>query len=55
MLVREHVARLNVCVFCMDIEKSSRRPLKAFMNEAKFDALERSQDELTLSSARKNA
>lgn len=36
-LVREQVARLNVCEFCMDIGRSFA--IKASMNEAKFDAL----------------
>jgi alkylhydroperoxidase family enzyme len=38
MLIREQVARLNVCLFCMDIGRSFI--VKASMNEAKFDALE---------------
>ena len=38
MLIREQVARLNVCLFCMDIGRSFT--IKASMNEAKFDALE---------------
>lgn len=38
MLVREQVARLNVCLFCMDIGRSF--VIKESMNEAKFDALE---------------
>src|SRR5213592_3365242 len=38
MLIREQVARLNVCLFCMDIGRSFS--IKASMNEAKFDALE---------------
>jgi alkylhydroperoxidase family enzyme len=37
-LVREQVARLNVCLFCMDIGRSFA--IKASMNQAKFDALE---------------
>ena len=36
-LVREQVARLNVCEFCMDIGRSFT--IQASMNEAKFDAL----------------
>ena len=36
-LVREQVARLNVCEFCMDIGRYF--VVKASMNEAKFDAL----------------
>jgi alkylhydroperoxidase family enzyme len=38
MLVREQVARINVCLFCIDISRSFT--IKASMNEAKFDALE---------------
>jgi alkylhydroperoxidase family enzyme len=37
MLIREQVARLNVCLFCMDIGRAFI--IKASMNEAKFDAL----------------
>lgn len=38
MLVREQVARINVCEFCMDIGRSIA--IKASLNEAKFDALD---------------
>jgi len=38
MLVREQVARLNVCLFCMDIGRYFT--IQASMNQAKFDALE---------------
>ena len=38
MLVREQVARINVCLFCVDIGRSFT--IKASMNQAKFDALE---------------
>lgn len=38
LLVREQVARINVCLFCMDIGRSFA--IKASMNVAKFDALE---------------
>ena len=38
MLIREHVARINVCLFCIDIGRSFT--IKAAMNQAKFDALE---------------
>ncbi len=37
-LIREQVARLNVCLFCMDIGRSFA--IKESMNEAKFDALD---------------
>jgi alkylhydroperoxidase family enzyme len=38
MLVREQVARINICLFCIDIGRSF--VIKSAMNEAKFDALE---------------
>jgi len=38
MLIREHVAHINVCLFCIDIGRSFT--IKASMNQAKFDALE---------------
>ncbi len=38
MLIRERVARMNVCLFCIDIGRSFT--IKASMNQAKFDALE---------------
>jgi alkylhydroperoxidase family enzyme len=38
LLIREQVARVNVCLFCMDIGRSVT--IKASVNEAKFDALE---------------
>ncbi len=37
-LIREQVARINVCEFCMDIGRAF--VVKASMNEAKFDALD---------------
>jgi alkylhydroperoxidase family enzyme len=38
LLIREQVARINVCHFCMDIARSVA--VKARMHEAKFDALD---------------
>lgn len=38
LLIREHVARINICLFCIDIGRSFT--IKSSMNEAKFDALE---------------
>jgi alkylhydroperoxidase family enzyme len=38
LLIREQVARINVCLFCIDIGRWFM--LKASMNQAKFDALE---------------
>jgi len=37
MLIREQVARTNVCLFCLDIGRYFT--IKASMNQAKFDAL----------------
>jgi alkylhydroperoxidase family enzyme len=37
MLIREQVAHINICEFCMDIGRMF--VVKAKMNEAKFDAL----------------
>src|SRR6202022_1373546 len=36
LLVREQVARINVCLFCMDIGRSFA--IKATMNDANLDA-----------------
>jgi alkylhydroperoxidase family enzyme len=41
MLVREQVARINVCLFCIDIGRSFT--IKASMDQAKFDSLEEYQ------------
>ena len=38
LLIREQVARINVCLFCMDIGRSIT--IRSSINEAKFDALE---------------
>ena len=38
LLIREQVARINVCLFCIDIGRWAT--IKASMNQAKFDALE---------------
>ena len=38
LLIREQVARINVCLFCIDIGRAFT--IKASMNQAKFDALE---------------
>jgi alkylhydroperoxidase family enzyme len=38
LLIRHQVARINVCLFCIDIARSFT--IKASMNEAKFDALD---------------
>jgi len=38
MLIREQVARTNICLFCMDIGRACA--IQASVNEAKFDARE---------------
>jgi alkylhydroperoxidase family enzyme len=38
LLLREQVARINVCLFCMDIGRAFT--IQASMNQAKFDALD---------------
>ena len=38
LLIREQVARINVCLFCLDIGRWAT--IQASMNQAKFDALE---------------
>src|SRR5262247_4182627 len=38
LLIREQVARINICLFCTDIARPVA--IKTTMNEAKFDALE---------------
>jgi alkylhydroperoxidase family enzyme len=38
LLIREQVARINICLFCMDAARWSA--VKGSMSEAKFDALE---------------
>lgn len=41
MLIREWVARINICLFCIDIGRYEI--IKKNMSEAKFDALEKYQ------------
>ncbi len=53
LLIREQVARLNVCQFCMDIARSMT--IKASMNEAKFDALEHYRKSALFSDAERAA
>lgn len=42
MLVREQVAHINVCTFCMDIGRA--QTIVSSMNQAKFDALHEYQN-----------
>jgi alkylhydroperoxidase family enzyme len=53
MLIREQVARINVCEFCMDIARSMT--IKASMTEAKFDALEQYRTSALFSDAERAA
>jgi alkylhydroperoxidase family enzyme len=53
LLIREQVARINVCLFCMDIGRSIT--IKASMNEAKFDALEQYRTSALFSDAERAA
>lgn len=53
MLIREQVARINVCLFCIDIGRSFT--IKASMNQAKFDALEQYRTSSLFSEAERAA
>lgn len=53
MLIREQVARINVCLFCIDIGRAFT--IKASMNQAKFDALEHYQTSPLFSEAERAA
>jgi alkylhydroperoxidase family enzyme len=52
-LIREQVARLNVCLFCMDIGRAF--VIQSSMNEAKFDALEEYRTSPLFSEAERSA
>jgi alkylhydroperoxidase family enzyme len=53
LLIREQVARINVCLFCIDIGRSIT--IKASMSEAKFDALEQYRTSALFSDAERAA
>jgi alkylhydroperoxidase family enzyme len=53
LLIREQVARINVCLFCIDIGRSFT--IKASMNQAKFDALEEYRSSALFSDAQRAA
>lgn len=53
MLIREQVARINVCLFCIDIGRSFT--IKAKMNQARFDALEQHRTSPLFSDAERTA
>ena len=53
MLIREQVARTNVCLFCIGIGRAMT--IKASMNQAKFDALEQYRSSPLFSDAERAA
>jgi len=53
MLIRHQVARINVCLFCIDIARSFA--IKASMNQAKFDALDEYSTSPLFSDAERSA
>jgi alkylhydroperoxidase family enzyme len=53
LLIRERVAQINICSFCMDIGRSF--VIKASMNEAKFDALDQYRTSSLFSDAERAA
>jgi len=52
-LIRERVAQINICSFCVDIGRSFA--IKASMNEAKFDALDQYRTSSLFSAAERAA
>jgi alkylhydroperoxidase family enzyme len=52
-LIREQVARINVCLFCMDIGRSFA--IQSSMNEAKFDALDQYRASALFNDAERSA
>jgi alkylhydroperoxidase family enzyme len=53
LLIREQVARINVCLFCVDIGRSLT--IQASMNQAKFDELEQYRTSSLFSEAERAA
>lgn len=53
MLIRQQVARINVCEFCMDIGRSF--VIQTTMNQAKFDALDEYRTSTLFSEAERAA
>jgi len=53
MLIRERVAQLNVCLFCIDIARYFT--IQKSMNQAKFDALDQYQASSLFSDAERSA
>jgi alkylhydroperoxidase family enzyme len=53
LLIREQVARINVCLFCMDIGRAFT--VKASLDQTKFDALEQYRTSLHFNDAQRSA
>src|SRR5262245_36694264 len=53
MLIRQHVARINVCEFCIDIARAFT--IHASMNQARFDALDQYQTSTLFTDAERAA
>src|SRR5690349_427751 len=53
LLIREQVARTNVCLFCIDMGRAFT--IRASMNQAKFDALEQYRTSPLFSDAERSA
>ena len=53
LLIRERVAHINVCTFCIDIARAFT--IQASMNQAKFDALENYRTSALFSDAERTA
>src|SRR5215813_12255518 len=53
LIIREQVARINVCLFCIDIGRAVT--IKESMNQAKFDALEQYRTSALFSDAERAA
>jgi alkylhydroperoxidase family enzyme len=53
MLIRHQIARINVCMFCMDISRAFA--IKTTMNPAKFDALDEYRTSALFTDAERSA
>lgn len=53
LLIRQQVAQLNICLFCIDASRAEA--IKSFMNEKKFDALANYHSSFIFTEAEKSA
>lgn len=53
LLIRQQVARINVCLFCIDSNRAAT--IRASMNQAKFNALEQYSTSLLFNDAERTA